>query len=212
MKKNHIVEILLTIVSLILLLIGFNTAIEEYLVLFDFKSFDVFVIDDATQNKPFPVYEHKNTKQTFNDNYAVGLPPAISPFATRRYAQHLGSASANTHTPSYSVNAKASESATINSGAAFEGMQAMAFQSTSKSNTTTNATRSFYSSSLKNDIGPSKVPFSSNEPNNVILADPKSDPLEGNRIPIGNGEFVLLILGLIYAVRIAKQFRPTMDK
>ncbi len=202
MKKNHTVEILLTIVSLFLILIGFNTVIHKYFVNYDFGSEYVFGIEKAVQNNPFPVYEHKNTKQTFNHNYAVGLPPAIAPIGTRRNVQHLGTANANSnaHMPSYSVNAKAAETTIAREGSAFGGMQAMAFQSTSKvtSNATGNAIRSFYNTRFNDNTSSSKVPFSSSAPNDVILVDPKADPLEENRIPIGSGEPILLILGLIY--------------
>ncbi len=215
MKKNHIVEILLTIFSIVFILIAFNATIDKYFVAFDFGTEHVFAIDNATQNIPFPAYEHENAKQTFNDNYAIGLPPAIAPIGLKRAAHNYGTANAisNTRMPSYSVNAIA-ESAPTNAGSAFGGMQAMAFLSTSKGRASASdvGARSLYTSTFANNTGFSKVPFSANTPNDVILVDPKTDPVEENRIPIGQGEYVFLILGLLYVKRIAMPLRLIKKK
>lgn len=198
MKKNSFVEFLVAIISFAYIIMAFNAIIDKYIMVSDADSEQAFVIAKSTKHTPFPSYKSNSTQQPINDNYSIGLP-AIEPIGMMRNAHKSNNirAVSDTRTTSYTVtmpNNTSQMNEQANSGVPFT-----AYRPSNKSteNTSSYAMRSFYTSSLSHDIGPSKVPFSSTT-TDIILVDPKSDPDAKNRIPIGGGEYILICLGLIY--------------
>jgi cytoskeletal protein RodZ len=202
MRKN-ILELLLAIVLIVFVIFAFDATVSR---LFSDHNADdefVFVIGKSSSNSPFPVYS--KSKSYNSEYYGTASMPLIA-------TNNARNVNANFSVSNNSVIANMQQNYNYTSAAAFnppsgQNVGGSMFQvntpvmrSSNNSTGNTNATgmRSFYSSSLKSDNWPSKVPFSANTPNDVILVDPKTDPIEGNKIPVGDGGFVLFILGVIY--------------
>lgn len=204
MRRNQFAEILLITILLFGAIGALSFLVNNYSILSTEVDFYIGYIGNQEANAKFPVYKGAQTMSAApKNNLNTGMPPMITrnDYGRDKVSVNNNGSNQGINNANYAVNSKkygdTDQKATTVMGG---GMPNIAFRSATRNASSNNGVRGSYSAvkTSTDSWGSSKAPFAAESEENVILIDPKADPLAENQIPIGKCERVLVFFGMIY--------------